>query len=132
MRALIVSAVLTLSACGGSVSYDENAEIPADAWPALDGVTVIASNGFIGADCCETEQTGGRYIKLKTSVATSEAVDFVASGLSDAGWQTYRCGETVCRRHDDMVAVLSKPDAAERKRGVEVFVEFVRESAPPN
>ena len=41
MRALMVAAVLTLSACGGSVGYDENAEIPADAWPALDGVTVV-------------------------------------------------------------------------------------------
>ena len=91
-----------------------------------------SSDGFTGADCCETEQTGGRYIKLKTSVAASEAVDFVASGLSDAGWRTHWCGRLVCRRHDKMVAVLSRPGAAERKRGVEVFVRLVRKSAPPN
>lgn len=131
MRRLIVGAVgvaLALSACGRAAGYDENAEIPADAWPNLDGVTVIASDGFTGADCCEQQQTGGRMFQLKTSVAAEDAIEMVGSGLIEAGWQTSRCNHpTVCLHDDGMAAVLLKPDFAERKRGVEVTVWLNRD-----
>lgn len=122
----VVVALLTLSACGGAA--DANAPIPADAWPTLDGVTVVASDGFTGIDGGEGHQTGGRELMLKTSAPASKAIDFVASELTESGWEPYKCThQTVCRHYDGMLALFRTPFLSDRKRGAEVWVELIRD-----
>jgi hypothetical protein len=123
---LTVAAALLLAGCGtstGSTMYDA---LPSDAWPALDGVRVVSSEGYAGNSCCEP-YSGGRDIKLDVTGHNGDPREFVKAALLDLGWDSERCVRAVlCAKHDGTVAILHEPDRQQRERGIDVTVSLER------
>lgn len=120
---LLPAALVGCGATDATTTYDA---LPAGAWPTLEGVRVVSSNGSPGNSCCEP-QSGGREVELAVTEATTNPRKFVASALLDTGWA--RCSRQAdCVERDGVAAYLYEPTRQQRARGVDVSVWLERNS----
>jgi len=132
-RVLVASAVaaaLILSSCG-AVGADLYSSVPASAWPQLDGVSVVSSEGSNGNECCEAH-VGSRQLVVKLSPDEITPLLGLQQSLVEAGWRPAKCAgtesrtEKVCARTSGFFAVLTVPHSrAEQEEGL-IFVDLQR------
>jgi hypothetical protein len=123
----MAAVVLLVAGCGTETRSDTYDALPSDAWPLLEGVRVVSSEGYTGQNCCESHP-GGRLIFLAVPGTVEHPREFVESALLGAGWVTERCVRRVtCVEHDGAVAFLYPASRQQLARGIDVTVKLERD-----